>query len=226
MIDERQASADPGYVTQPLEAPGVSGYLPQGGRRRCDPLARPLQREPHVVVPTREVVCYECDKVCRIPAAALSATCPHCFAHLSTGDVTLKPGTHRLHVRTLGNVKIPDGVELSHLDVVCHHLQVAGCVNGALRATGSLTLTGHAALSGKLIAHTLVVQRGANAQVSPGISVEQAELHGALCGLVHARGHVRIHATGQLTGPCRAASLQIDPGGRHAGTLTRSDSPT
>ncbi len=217
MIDARQASADPGYITQPLEAPGVSGYLPQGGHRRRDPFSVSVEREPRVSVPTREVVCYECNKTCSIPSAALSALCPHCFAHLNTSNVTVKPGTHHLHVRTLGDVKIPANVNLSQLDVVCHNLSVAGCVGGSLRATGTLSLSGHAVMGGKIIASLLVVQRGATAEVKPGISAERAEIHGTLIGRLHARGAVHIFTSGQLTGSCSTASMQIDPGGRHVG---------
>ncbi len=223
MIDDRQASADPGYATRPLEAPGVSGYLPQGGHRRRDLLARPPQRIQRAVVPTREVVCYECGKVCRIPVSALSATCPHCFAHLNMDNMTLKPGTRHLHVRTLGDVKIPAHVELSQLDIVCRHMQAAGRISGTLRATGTLTLAGEASLTGKLIADTLVVQRGAHAHVSPGISVNQAELRGTLRGRVHARGGAHIYASGKLIGPCSVALLQIDPGGQHIGPRETPD---
>ncbi len=218
MSQERQASADPGYKTQPLEAPGVSGYLPQGGHRRRDPFARVVAREPRLVVPMRDVQCYECGKNCQIPVAALSAVCPHCFAHLSTANVTVKPGTHHLQIHTLGDVKIPECVELSRLHVVCHNLTIAGCVKGTLRATGILTLQGRAELEGQLTASKLIVAGGARAQVRPGISVDEAELSGSLSGRLYARGEVHIRHSGKLDGDCRATSLRLDHGAVHIGT--------
>ncbi len=224
MIEARMTSADSGFITRPLEAPGFSGYLAQGGHRRRDPLAPPVERESRVAVPMREIVCYECGKTCSIPAAALSAACPNCFAHLNTDNITLKPGTHRLHVRTLGNVKIPAGVELSGLDIVCHHLHGAGRVAGNIRATGTITLVGHATVGGNLIADELIVQRGAKAEVQPGISVEHADVHGALSGRVYARDSVHIYPGGKLNGPCCTPYLQVDSGGRHIGIREIPDS--
>ncbi len=218
MSDLQQASADPGYSVRPLEAPGASGYLPQNERRRRLPFAREYVREPLPEVPMREVLCYECGRSCQIPKAALSAVCPHCFAHLNAVNITVRPGTHHLQVRTLGDVKIPASVELSQLHVVCHNLAVAGCVKGSLRAMGTLTMQGHAEMEGQLSASKLVVLGGAHAKVSPGISVDEAELSGCLTGRLHAKREVRIHTHGKLIGHCKAASLQLAHGAAHEGT--------
>ena len=225
MIEARMASADSGFITRPLEAPGFSGYLAQGGHKRRDPLAPPpVERESRVAVPMREIVCYECGKTCSIPAAALSASCSHCSAHLNTDNITVKPGTRHLRVRTLGDVRIPSSVELSGLDVICHHLHMAGRVNGTLRATGNVTLAGHATVGGKLVADELIVQRGAKVEMQSGISVEHADVHGAFSGRLYARDSVHIYPGGKLNGPCCTPYLQIDPGGRHIGARETPDS--
>ena len=134
------------YHTQPLVVPVVSGYVPVEERRRHGVFAPlpPDAREERVPVPTREVVCYECGRRSQIPAAALSAHCVHCRAHLNTANIELKPGTSRLTVRTLGDVTLPAGVVLSHLSIICRHLTIAGRASGSLRCSGTLTLRGEA----------------------------------------------------------------------------------
>ncbi len=219
MSEARQAApVKTGYDTKPLESPELSGYVPQGSRaRRGFFNSGAVQREPRLVVPMREVVCYECGKTCSIPVAALSAACPHCFAHLNAMDVTVKPGTRHLDVRTLGDVKIPAGVELSRLRVSCRHLTLAGQVSGTLHSTGILTMQGQACADGQIEAARLVVRERARARVQPGISCDEAELHGELTGCIHARGVVRILSGGKLLGECRSAELEIAPNGRHEG---------
>ncbi len=219
MSEVRQAaSSGAGYDTVPLESPELSGYMPQGNHARRG-FFNPgtVRREPRLAVPMREVVCYECGRSCSIPVAALSAACPHCFAHLNAMDVTVKPGTRHLDVRTLGDVKIPAGVELSRLRVSCRHLTLAGRVSGTLHSTGTLTMQGQAFADGQIEAVRLIVRERAHAQVQPGISCDEAELHGELTGCIHARGVVRIASGGKLLGECCSTELEIDPGGKHEG---------
>ena len=212
------------YHTQPLVVPVVSGYVPVEERRRGGVFAPlpPDDREERVPVPMREVVCYECGKSSQIPAAALSAHCVHCRSHLNTADIELKPGTLRLTVRTLGDVFLPAGVELSHLSVICRHMSIAGRASGTLRCTGTLTLRGSARVEGQVQAGCLVVAAGAQAEVSPSVAAESAEVAGQITGRLHVSGGIHIGREGALLGDCRAAQLTFDPGGRHSGRWVRT----
>lgn len=219
MSEPRQVpSAHRDYHTSPLETSEVSGYMPQGKYVRRDADEVVVRHESRLKVPTREVVCYECGKPCLIPDAALSTICPHCSSHLNAADVTVRPGTRHLDVRTLGDVRIPAGVELSQLRVACRHLTLEGRVSGSLYSTGTLTLQGQALAAGKLNVARLVVRSRAHACVRPGISCIDAELHGELVGGIHARGVVHILSGGRLIGECCSAGMRIDPGGKHEGT--------
>lgn len=211
------------YLTEPLVVPVVSGYLPEGsrGRRGVFAPSQPGAREERVPVPTREVVCYECGRKSQIPVAALSAHCVYCHTHLNTADVTLKPGSRRLTIRTLGDVCIPAHVELSHLSIVCKNLVVSGRASGSLKCTGALVLRGHAVVEGQLQALTLEVAAGAQAKCSPAVSAETAQVEGSLTGRVHCSGTLYIGSSGALEGDCRAERLSIAPGGRHTGSWIR-----
>lgn len=224
MIDPGERLPDCGpYVTEPLVVSVVSGYIPESERGRHGVFApsAPGAREERVPVPTREVTCYECGRVSQIPAAALSAHCVYCHAHLNTADVTLKPGSRRLTVRTLGDVTLPTGVELSHLTIMCRNLVVSGRASGMLKCTDTLTLRGQAVVEGQLQTSRLEVAPGAQAKCSPAISAESAQVDGRLEGRVHCSGDIVIGGAGTLEGDCRAARLHVAPGGQHRGHWTR-----
>lgn len=220
----RWAAGRAGYNTQPLESPTVSGLLPEEDRKLKGIYSLPPRgaREDRVAVPTREVVCYECGKRSHIPVAALSAHCVHCRTHLNTADITLKPGSRRLTVRTLGDVTLPAHVELSHLSITCRNLVVSGKGEGSLRCSGELTLRGSARLEGQVQAGSLRVAAGAKATVQPGLSAHDAELEGQLCGRLHVKDILHIRKGGCLQGDCRSPRLVVDPGGRHIGLWARS----
>lgn len=215
----RWAAKRAGYVTQPIEAPTVSGLLPEEDRKLKTLYSLPPKdaREERVAVPTREVVCYECGKRSHIPVAALSAHCVHCRTHLNTANITLKPGSRRLTVRTLGDVTLPTHVELSHLNITCRNLNVSGKGSGTLRCTGELTLRGEARLEGQVQADSLRVAAGAKATVEPGISAREGEIEGQICGRLNIKDLLHICKGGVLVGDCRAPRLAIDPGGKHDG---------
>lgn len=215
-----RARRAPGYRTQPLVVETVSGLLPEEDRRLrgAFALAPSGARQQRVAVPTREIVCYECGERSRIPAAALSAHCVHCRAHLNTGDITLKPGSRRLSLRTLGDVTLPAGVELSHLHITCRNLSVSGRGEGSFRCTGTLTLRGPGArLAGQVQASLLSVPSGTRAEISPGVAVEDALIEGRLVGRVSAQGALRIGQSGCLVGDCHTPLLEMEPGARHDG---------
>lgn len=214
----------PKYDTQPLVVPVVSGFVPVDERKKRG-LFTPVYpgvREERVQVPMRTVVCYECGRRSQIPEAALSAHCVHCRAHLSTADVELKPGTRRLRVRTLGDVTLPADVTLSHLNIVCRHLTLAGTASGSLRCSGTLTLRGDARVDGQVQATSLVVPPGAAVAITPGATVDDAEVGGRLVGSLHALHSVHIASGGELVGDCQTPRLVVDPAGSHRGAFTRT----
>lgn len=219
-----EVSRDPAkYLTEPLVVPVVSGYLPERERVRSGLYApaSPAGREPRVPVPSRDIVCYECGKHSRIPDAALSAHCVHCRAHLNAADVVLKPGSRRLTIRTLGDVKVPAQVSLSHLSVLCRNMEVSGRAAGSLHCTGALTLRGQAVVEGQVQAAVVEVVSGAQATCSPALASETAQIDGQLTGRLYCNASIYISRGGRLIGDCRAEMLSIDPGGRHEGTWER-----
>ncbi len=200
--------------------PTVSGLLPEGERnRRVALTSLPSGRE-RASVPQREVCCYECGRRSHVPAAALSAQCLHCHAHLNMADVELKPGSRRLTVRTLGNVTIAADAVLSHLSIVCRNLQVNGRGTGSFRCTGQLTFATSLVVEGSVKADSLVVERNCEVELEQGAEVRRAQIRGRLTGKLQALGEVTIARGGLLVGDCEAAELSLEPGGRHEGQFT------
>lgn len=217
--------SDPGYVTKPLVVSTLSGFLPEEDRvlRGIYSLKPKDAREERVVVPTREVVCYECGMSSRIPVAALSAHCVHCRAHLNTVDVVLKPGSRRHTIRTLGDVTLPANVTISHLSIICRHLIVCGKGSGSIHCTGTLTMRGAARLEGQVQAGALHVPLGAQAEFAPGASAEEARIEGELTAKLHIKGTLHLCRSGVLRGDCLAGRLVQDPGARLIGSWRSTD---
>lgn len=203
----------PEFRTEPLIVPTVSGLLPEGERDRRAALTSFRSDESRVQVPMRDVVCYECGQPCQVPSAALSANCIHCHAHLNMADVEIRPGSHRLTVRTLGNVHVPSGTVLSNLSIVCNDMVVDGRVSGAFRCTGTLSLNATMVLDGSVSATRLVVDKGAEVELTVGAAAESVELYGRLKGRLQCKGVLHVYRSGAYEGVCRAADVVVDPGG-------------
>lgn len=215
------------YHTRPIVVAAVSGYVPEEFRGKRGGIFSPLPpgaREDRVAVPTREVVCYECGEKSQIPAAALSAHCVHCRAHLNASDIELKAGAGRLKVRTLGDVTLPAHVSLAQLSVLCRNMLVAGRAEGTLQCSGTLTLRGEGCAGGSVQADMLVVAAGSRVQLVPGGSAVVAKIEGHLTGRVHATDYIHIARGGVLVGDCRTPRLILEPGARHYGTWIRTPS--
>lgn len=211
----------PEYKTEPFIVPSVSGLLPVSERNRRVALTSYDARERKVQVPTREVVCYECGRRSHVPAAALSANCIHCHAHLNMTDVELKPGSRRLTVRTLGNVTVLADAVLSHLSIVCRNLNLEGRASGSFRCSGSLIVACSTRVEGSIEAADLVVNKGVNLILSQGACVQNATIHGRVTGRVSAKGSVHILRGGELCGDCTASNVQVEQGGAHLGNWVR-----
>lgn len=213
----------PEYKTEPFIVPSISGLLPESERNRRVALTSCDTRERKVQVPTREVVCYECGRRSHVPAAALSANCIHCHAHLNMTDVELKAGTKRLTVRTLGNVTVAADAVLSHLSIVCRNLNLEGRASGSFRCTGSLIVASSTRVEGSVQAADLVVNKGVNLVLSHGAAVQNASISGRVSGRLEAEGSVHILRGGELCGDCTAANVQVEPGGAHLGNWIRRE---
>lgn len=204
----------PEFRTEPLIVPVVSGLLPAGERDRRVALTSFRSEEDRVQVPTREVICYECGQSLQVPSAALSANCIHCHAHLNMADVQLRPGSRRLTVRTLGDVQVQAGTKLSNLSIVCRHMEVNGPVSGSFRCTGTLSFNASTRVEGSISAGKLVVDKGVEVELAVGAAAESAEIYGSLKGRLQCKGLLHIYRSGAYAGVCKAADVQVDPGGR------------
>ncbi len=210
----------PEFRTEPLIVPTVSGLLPEGERNRRVVLTSLSSGRERSRVPQREVCCYECGRRSHVPAAALSAQCLYCRAHLNIANVELKAGSRRLTVRTLGDVTIAPDAVLSHLSIVCRNLQVNGRGTGSFRCTGRLNIATSLSVEGSVKADALTIERSCEVVLEQGAEVRSALIRGKLEGKLNSLGDVVVSRGGVLIGDCEAAGLIIEPGGRHEGQFT------
>lgn len=208
-------------LIDPIVSPEASGLLPREDwgtwvpqmTRRKILKADYAQHQPR----QREVICHHCDKRATVPARALSALCPHCYTHLQMGNIVLKEGGRRTHLRTQGDVLIPSDITVSGLNVVCNNLIMKGKGDGLIHCRAKLCVYGSSTMTQAVRAGKLELRLFSHLQVEKGIYVEDAEIRGDLTGFIHATGVVRIRRGGVLRGDCRALVLKIDAGGVHEG---------
>ena len=199
------------FRPEPLVASSVSGLLPEGERDRRVALTSFHSKEKESHIPMREVVCYECGKYCKVPAAALSANCLHCHAHLNMADEEIRPGTERLTIRTLGDVTVSPETTLSRLSVVCRNMEINGRVSGSFRCTRALVVS-ESVMIENLQAGRLVVARGTEVTLAKPAQVGAANIYGKLTGVLRSDGVVKIYDTGEVTGLIFAADVVMEPG--------------
>ena len=199
------------FRPEPLVVSSVSGLLPEGERDRRVALTsfHSSGKESHI--PMREVVCYECGKVSQVPAAALSAHCQHCQAHLNMADVEIRPGSEQLTIRTLGDVTVPSETTLSRLSVVCRNMEIDGHVSGSFRCTRALVVNESVQID-NLRAGRLVVSKGTEVVITKNAQVDAANIYGKLTGVLRSGGVVKIYGTGEVNGLIFAADVVMEPG--------------
>ena len=204
----------PEFRTEPLIVPTASGLLPEGERDRRVALTSFQSDTGRAQGPKRRVVCYECGRESEVPAAALSANCIHCHAHLNMANVEIRPSSRRLMVRTLGNVNVQSGTVLSNLSIVCNNMEVNGRVSGSFRCSGTLSFNVSAVVDGSISAGKLVVDKGAEVELSLGAVAEEVALYGSRKGRLQCKGQLHVYRGGSYAGVCKAADVVVDPGGR------------
>lgn len=207
----------PEFRTEPFISPLASGLLPEGERDRRVALTSFRSEARSASVPTKEIVCYECGRRSEVPAAALSANCIHCHAHLRMVNVELKPGSPRLTIRTLGNVTVPADTVLSHLNIVCGNMVINGRVSGSFRCAKTLQFNNSMRVEGAVKAAQLVVEKEAEVVLTDGARVKEAVVRGCLTGEIIAEGTIRVERGGRLVSICTAENIVVEPGGRYDG---------
>lgn len=216
----------PVYRTEPLISTCASGLLPEGECKRRVALTSFSSRESRAKVPGKDVVCYECGRRSRVPAAALSASCIHCHAHLRMTDVELKPGSTRLTVRTLGNVTVLSDAVLSQLSIVCHNLNINGKGNGTYRCSGRLRITADNSVDGEVRVGSLHISRGTTVTFNRGVFAENVDIYGKVNGRISATGKVKLHRGAVLCGECHAPMLVLKSGASHQGQWVKTSAYT
>lgn len=208
-------------LTDPISSPEISGLLPEDEWDQWVPnIARKTRIGAHYSqrsVPTRQVLCHNCEQQADVPARALSALCPHCHSHLQMGNFVLKSGMRRTKLRTQGDVVIASTAHLSRLNIICTNMVMKGVADGFITCRGKLTVYSSPHITESVRAGHLDLRLFSHLTLDKGIHVENAELRGELKGFIHAEGIIRIKRGGVLRGDCRARVLQIAPGGVHEG---------
>jgi len=119
-----------------------------------------------------------------------------------------KPATAGDEAATSQKLIVGQGISLAGEITACDRLVVEGTVKVTLNKTRSIEITATGAFTdGKA-------------------EVEEAEISGTYEGELTVRGRLLIRATGKVNGTIRYGELEVERGGRIAGSLALLDPPT
>lgn len=180
-------------------------YVPPDRRRRNE------DRSEH-----REVRCFRCNHIQKVPRNATSTQCGRCSVYIGLSDYEIK--SHKtLVLRTRGNVTIHRKGSVKDCELACHHLLVAGPVDATLDCSGNVTFRHHANVKGNLNCRHLVVERGCEVQFADGVIAGSVEVSGTVRGRITCSGKVLVHRSGLVEGDVIAPEIEVRDGGEISG---------
>lgn len=179
----------------------------------------------------RRVVCFDCGREHIAVPTAQSSQCPYCGFYISLRDYTINERWNR-RIQTRGDVTIEKGGSVSGVPITCHNLTVLGELAAAVECSGDLIILSHGKIPGKVLCHTLRVERGARVEFLHAVQAAEVFVDGQLTGQVHCSGAVVLEKRAELRGLVRAARLQVKQGAKHSGVIeiiqpkTEEDAPS
>ena len=174
---------------------------------------------PHVPVPRREVVCFDCKAVSKASAKATSTQCSNCGTFIDLRDVDIRVRSTQ-RIRTRGNVTVHKKGALLGIAVHCGSLVIEGSVAGSIYAQETVEFRTSAKVLGEIRCRHLLVEKRCQVQCLQPVHVQTLTLQGQLTARVLASGLVQIGRQGRLDGALDAGRLSLEAGGLVDGAMT------
>ena len=163
------------------------------------------------------VRCHKCEATQQVDGMTKSVVCASCGMHMDLRDFKIT-SLHSANIHTQGFVEVTAKGELNCQKVICSEAVIEGQVHGMVMCeTARLKYKGM--LFCGVEAEQLIVEKGADAELSRPVKVATAQIHGRLSARITADGVVTVGKTGWLEGVVYAKSIDIEQGGIFQGEL-------
>lgn len=172
---------------------------------------------------TKIVRCHKCEATQQVDGLTKSTICAECGTHMDLRDFKIS-SFHGSNLHTQGTVEITAKGELNCQKVVCSEAIIEGQVHGTV-----MCHTAHLKYKGMLFcaieAQQLIVEKGAETELSRPAKVASAQINGRFSARIMAEGVVTVGKTGWLEGVVYAKSINIEQGGVFQGELFIGQKP-
>jgi cytoskeletal protein CcmA (bactofilin family) len=160
----------------------------------------------------RLVHCYRCDKEHEVSSSARSTMCPTCNAGIEFDDLVVSSNASR-PVDTRGKLLVTKKGYLNNAHIVCGEAIIEGRISGALRCEGAVHLRCSGALSSRITAGSLVVDKHSRIEISSPVTVGELVVYGAVKGQFLCSSKVRVLKGGTLEGTLVTPAVTVERGG-------------
>lgn len=155
----------------------------------------------------REVRCFRCRHVQRVPDPATSTQCARCSVYISLAD--WKIGKARLFdLHTRGNVVVKRRGSVAGCELVCHNLECRGRIDAEVDCSGELVIRGDARIRGPVHCERLEVGRECEGRFPDGVVTGSAEIRGTLVGDLVCEGKAAVPKGGRIVGDVTAGEIE------------------
>ena len=170
-------------------------------------------------VKTREVSCFECDKVHQAPAEASSTNCPQCGTYITLKDFDIREQWNQ-RIQTRGNVTIHKKAAVTGVTIHCHDLLVYGKFTGGVNCSGDFTLNSHGKIMGAVNCKRLIIEKKANVEFSNHVYAEEVIIDGSVTGHFTCTGKLQLKKKATITGDITVATMTMEEGAKHNGRMS------
>jgi len=172
---------------------------------------------------TKIVRCHKCEATQQVDGMAKSIICAECGMHMDLRDFRIS-AFHGSNIHTQGMVEITAKGELNCQKIVCSEALIEGQVHGTV-----ICDTARVKYKGMLFcsieAQQLIVEKGAETEMSRPAKVSSAQINGRFSARIMAEGVVTVGKTGWLEGVVYAKAINIEQGGVFQGELFIGQKP-
>lgn len=166
---------------------------------------------------TKIVRCNKCEATQQVDGLAKSVICTECGMHMDLRDFKIS-SLHSCNIHTQGFVEVTPKGELNCQKIICSEAIVEGQIHGTV-ICDTVRMKYKGMLFCAIEAQQLIVEKGADAELSRTVKVASAQINGRFSARIMAEGVVTVGKTGWLEGTVYAKSINIEQGGVFQGEL-------
>lgn len=170
-------------------------------------------------IKSKDVSCFNCDRVHQAPAGASSTNCPECGTYITLKDYDIR-GESNQRIKTRGNVTIHKKASVTGTTIICHNLTVIGKFTGGANCSGDLTLNSHSKVMNEVKCKRLIIAKKANIEFISHVYAEEIIIDGTATGSFTCSGNLQLKKKAVITGDTTVRTMSMEEGAKHNGRMS------